>query len=265
MKFRKSGYPNHKIPQLINHAINKWSVKVKTLPKLFDQTSLKLSVLLKNRRWKGGREKSIHINFQRIHDLFVVSLISSQPCIKTPSVSGSRNRRQVKPRNKNRHPNHFSLSLSLSLSCLLHFVQARHHRRNGFSQQYGKMFDDPIDHGPLSVLRGNVTPRVVMCVCVRARACRAGRDVWTLYNWRSSSRRNVHNVEIREIENDGKFPLDFLGLLSLRNLLEERKRVLERSLDRWFWENERRRILDLIWKRIEEFYILESVWGLELR
>ena len=145
---------------------------MKTLPKLFDQTSLKLSVLLKNPRGKGGREKSIHINFQRIHDLFVVSLISSQPCIKTPSVSGSRNRRQVKPRNKNRHPNHFSLSLSLSLSlsCLLHFVQARHHRRNGFSQQYGKMFDDPIDHGPLSVLRGEMLHPALLCVCVCARA-----------------------------------------------------------------------------------------------
>ena len=100
-----------------------------------------------------------------------------------------------------------------------------------------------------------------MCVCVRARACRAGRDVWTLYNWRSSSRRNVHNVEIREIENDGKFPLDFLGLIFEESSGGKKKSLgkIFRSLILREWEGMNGRILDLIWKRIEEFYILESV------
>lgn len=169
MKFRKSGYPNHKIPQLINHAINKWSVKVKTLPKLFDQTSLKLSVLLKNRRWKGGREKSIHINFQRIHDLFVVSLISSQPCIKTPSVSGSRNRRQVKPRNKNRHPNHFSLSLSpfpASSTLSRPATTAETDSVNNMARcLMTRSITDPCQFCGVKCY----TPRCYVCVCARAR------------------------------------------------------------------------------------------------
>jgi len=51
------------------------------------------------------------------------------------SLSGRCNRRQVKPRNKN------SESLVLTL------------RHQGFSQQYGKMFDDSIDHNSLSSFR----------------------------------------------------------------------------------------------------------------
>ena len=176
MKFRKSGYPNHKIPQLINHAINKWSVKVKTLPKLFDQTSLKLSVLLKNRRWKGGREKSIHINFQRIHDLFVVSLISSQPCIKTPSVSGSRNRRQVKPRNKNRHPNHFSLSLSLPFLPPPLCPGPPPPQKRIQSTIWQDVWWPDRSRTPVSSPGKRYTPRCYVCVCARARvSCRERR------------------------------------------------------------------------------------------
>lgn len=62
------------------------------------------------RKSKGGEGKSTYINFRKVDDLLVVSLISSQPCIKTSSVSGSRNRRQVKPRNKNRHSSWLSHS-----------------------------------------------------------------------------------------------------------------------------------------------------------
>jgi len=51
------------------------------------------------------------------------------------SLSGRCNRRQVKPRNKN------SESLVLTL------------RHQGFNQQYGKMFDDSIDHNSLSSFR----------------------------------------------------------------------------------------------------------------
>lgn len=103
---------------------------------------------------KEEKEKGtgIHINFRRIHDLFVVSLISSQVCIKTPSVSGSRNRRQVKPRNKNRHSSWlFSFLLGSSSSRFSSSSFAA--PQKGFSQQYGMMFDEPIDHGTLSVFR----------------------------------------------------------------------------------------------------------------
>lgn len=66
---------------------------------------------------KEEKGTGIHINFRWIHDLFVVCLISSQVYIKTPSVSGSRNRRQVKPRNKNRHSSWlFSFLLVLLLA-----------------------------------------------------------------------------------------------------------------------------------------------------
>lgn len=64
--------------------------------------------------------------------LFFGSRLSPRPYMKTSSVSGRCNRRQVKPRNKNSEPLAFTL------------------RHEGFSQQYGKMFDDPIDHSSLS-------------------------------------------------------------------------------------------------------------------
>lgn len=72
---------------------------------------------ISRKKEEKGKGTGIHINFRRIHDLFIVSLISLQVYIKTPSVSGSRNRRQVKPRNKNRHSSWlFSFLLVLLLA-----------------------------------------------------------------------------------------------------------------------------------------------------
>lgn len=60
------------------------------------------------------------------------------------SVSGRCNRRQVKPRNKNSRPRPYP--------------SVRH---EGFNQQYGKMFDDPIDHSSLSSFRERTARRRV--------------------------------------------------------------------------------------------------------